>query len=85
MKNNIKELWWSETYSAPYYTRNDDNGQRHNGTREIMDDVYDYIWEMTDGMETEDIPDKIWLGHVNEYLQHYCISNEIKYLGLQKI
>jgi hypothetical protein len=79
---NVKELWWSKTNLAPMYKTND--GEIHNGTFPLMDGVYDYIWEMTDGVDTADIPDKVWLGHVNDYLAFICIGNDIKYLGIKK-
>jgi hypothetical protein len=78
---NIKELWWSKKYVSPMYKSND--GETHNATYPIMDGVYDYIWEMTDGVETEDIPDEIWLGHVNDYLENWCMGSGIKYLGIK--
>ena len=79
---NATELWWSKTNLAPMYKTND--GEIHNAKYQLMDSIWDYIWEMTDGMDTADIPDKVWLGHVNEYLQHYCFQCDIKYLGIKK-
>jgi hypothetical protein len=78
---NVKELWWSKANLAPMYKTND--GEIHNGTFPLMDGVYNYIWEMTDGMDTADIPDKVWLGHVSDYLENYCIWSDIKYLGIK--
>jgi len=79
---NVKELWWSKTNLAPMYKTND--GETHNGKYQLMDSVWNYIWEMTDGADTEDIPDKVWLGHVNDYLENWCMSSGIKYLGIKK-
>ena len=79
---NVKKLWWSKTELAPMYKSND--GEIHNAKYLLMDEIWNYIYEMTDGMDTEDIPDKVWLGHVNSYLEHFCISSDIKYLGIKK-
>jgi hypothetical protein len=79
---NVKELWWSKTELAPMYKTND--GEIHNAKYILMDEIWNYIWEMTDGVDTADIPDKVWLGHVNDYLEYHCISSDIKYLGIKK-
>ena len=78
---NVKQIWWSKTYSAPMYKS--DDGETHNGSRLIMDDVYNHIWEMTDGKDTEDIPDDEWLYLVDSYLENYCMGSGIKYLGIK--